>query len=159
MATSSSEEFKVRPLDVPALFKEAGYVAVVVLGLTIGLVGFKTEDVPGGLDIVTRFGQVIFATAVAFAGRVGFILLRERRFMPVLIGAGLFSAVMLTVLVGSIVAGQRLDHHGDVKTIEVMNLTLSFDHDIVDGGPAARFSRDLISALQDATVLITARPP
>ncbi len=103
MTTSSSEQINVRPLDLPALFKEAGYVAIVVLGLTIGLVGFKTEDVPGGLDIVTRFGQVIFATVAAFAGRVGFILLRERRFISVVIGAGVFSAVMLGLLIGNIV--------------------------------------------------------
>jgi branched-chain amino acid transport system permease protein len=104
MATLSPAELKVRPLDLPALFKEAGYVAVVVFGLTIGLVGFKTEDVPGGLDIVTRFGQVIWATVVAFVGRVGFVLLRERRFVPVLIGAGAFGALMLVLLISNIVA-------------------------------------------------------
>ncbi len=102
MALSSSEQSSVQPLDLAAIFKEAGYVAVVVLGLTIGLVGFKTEDVPGGLDIVTRFGQVIAATLVAFAGRVGFILLRERRFPPVFIGGGAFGAAMLALLVGGI---------------------------------------------------------
>lgn len=58
-----------------------------------------------------------------------------------------------SVLVGSIVTRHQLDFRGEVAPIDVMNLTLSFDHDIVDGGPAARFSRDLVSGLQEATAL------
>ncbi len=103
MGTPTPDTPNVRSLDITALLKEAGFVAVVVFGLAIGLVGFKTEDVPGGLEIVTRFDQVAIAAVVAFAGRVGFVLLRERYFLPVVIGAGLFAAAMLILLVGRLV--------------------------------------------------------
>jgi branched-chain amino acid transport system permease protein len=56
--------------------KEAGLVAMVVFALAFGLVGFKTEDVPGGLDIVFRFRDVVGVTLVAFLGRLAFIGLR-----------------------------------------------------------------------------------
>ncbi len=103
MSESTRDAMRARPLDVPALLKEAGMVALVVFGLAFGLVGFKTEDVPGGLEIVTRFGQVVLAAVVAFAGRAGFVLLRERHYLPVMVGAGLFAAIMLVLLVGAIV--------------------------------------------------------
>ncbi len=86
-------------LEIPALLKEAGLTAVAVFALTIGLVGFKTEDVPGGIDIVVRFDDVAMATLVAFLARVAIILLRNHRPVPVAIGAGLFSVYTLGLLV------------------------------------------------------------
>jgi pyruvate/2-oxoglutarate dehydrogenase complex dihydrolipoamide acyltransferase (E2) component len=52
------------------------------------------------------------------------------------------SAYTLTLTVGGI--GPRLVRHGD-QTVEreYLNLTLSFDHEIVDGAPAARFANRL----------------
>ncbi len=66
-----------------AMLREAGLIALLVFGLTFSLVGFKIEDVPGGLAILTRFDGVLIATALAFVGRIGLIMLRERRALPV----------------------------------------------------------------------------
>ena len=84
--------------------KEAGLVAIVVFALSFGLVGFKTEDVPGGLDIVFRFRDVVGVTLVAFLGRLGLIGLRTgypaRVLLPALalvvaLGAMLISAEVM----------------------------------------------------------------
>lgn len=42
---------------------------------------------------------------------------------------------------------------GSIEIREYLNLTLSFDHDIVDGAPAARFARRFVELLEEATVL------
>jgi len=44
-------------------------------------------------------------------------------------------------------------HQSAIAIREFLDLTLSFDHDIVDGAPAVRFLRRLVDLLQDATVL------
>ena len=88
-----------RPLDLPKILKEGGIAAVVVFALAFGLVGFRTEDVPGGLDILFRFDSVFMASALAFLGRVGILLLREQRPVPVVIVAGLISVGMLGILI------------------------------------------------------------
>ncbi len=96
MITSAS----TRPLVLSSILKEGGIVAVVVFALAFGLVGFRTEDVPGGLDIRYRFGDVFMAAALAFLGRVGILLLRAQRPVPVAIVAGLVSIIMLGGLIG-----------------------------------------------------------
>lgn len=42
---------------------------------------------------------------------------------------------------------------GALATREFLNLTLAFDHDIVDGAPAARFARKLIELIESASLL------
>jgi len=79
------------------LLRDAGLMALVVFGLSFSLVGFKIEDVPGGLAILTRFDGVFFATTLAFLGRIGIIMLREQRALPVAITA-LPTAVIILLL-------------------------------------------------------------
>ena len=88
-----------RPLDYLKILKEGGIVAAVVFALAFGLVGFRTEDVPGGLDIRFRFDDVFMASLIAFLGRVGILLLRAQRTMPVVVVAGPFAAAMLALLI------------------------------------------------------------
>ena len=88
-----------RPLDFLKILKEGGIVAGVVFALAFALVGFRTEDVPGGLDIRFRFDDVVMASAVAFFGRAGVMLLRAQRAIPVAIVAGLVAAGMLGLLI------------------------------------------------------------
>jgi pyruvate/2-oxoglutarate dehydrogenase complex dihydrolipoamide acyltransferase (E2) component len=38
---------------------------------------------------------------------------------------------------------------GQIAIREYLSLTLSFDHDIVDGAPAARFARDFTALLEN----------
>ncbi len=104
MAPPSGTTTILPPLDRRAVLKESAYIAIFVFALAFGLVGFKTEDVPGGLEIVTRFGQVFVAALVAFVGRLGMILLREQRPVPVLWGSAAFAAVMLALLIGNLAA-------------------------------------------------------
>ncbi len=37
---------------------------------------------------------------------------------------------------------------------EYLSLTISFDHDIVDGAPAARFVKDLVDFIEDGSLLL-----
>jgi branched-chain amino acid transport system permease protein len=97
MAVLAEAKPAASKLDISLLLKEAGGIASVVFALTIVLVGLRTKDVPGGLDIVTRFSDVFAATILAFFGRFGLILLREGRALPVLL-VSLPFAVALTVL-------------------------------------------------------------
>ncbi len=48
----------------------------------------------------------------------------------------------LTIIVGGI--GEKLEvRDGDITTREYLGMTISFDHDIIDGAPAARFTQRL----------------
>jgi pyruvate/2-oxoglutarate dehydrogenase complex dihydrolipoamide acyltransferase (E2) component len=44
-------------------------------------------------------------------------------------------------------------HEGQITIREYLNLTLSFDHDLVDGAPAARFARSLVERIETAAAL------
>ena len=62
------------------------------------------------------------------------------------------SPLTLMVTVGSI--GQRARVMDGVRgEAETLALSLSFDHTVVDGGPAARFASTLQAMLEEATVL------
>lgn len=43
-------------------------------------------------------------------------------------------------------------HEGEIAIREYLNLTIGFDHDVVDGAPAARFAKAFVELLQDAVV-------
>ena len=102
MSTTTAD----RPLDFLKILKEGGIVAAVVFALAFGLVGFRTEDVPGGLDIRFRFDDVVIASVIAFFGRAGVMLLRAQRLIPVAIVAGLVAAGMLGLLITHAIAPQ-----------------------------------------------------
>jgi pyruvate/2-oxoglutarate dehydrogenase complex dihydrolipoamide acyltransferase (E2) component len=44
--------------------------------------------------------------------------------------------------------------HGQIAIREYLSLTLTFDHDIVDGGPAARFAARLKELIETASGLL-----
>jgi pyruvate/2-oxoglutarate dehydrogenase complex dihydrolipoamide acyltransferase (E2) component len=37
---------------------------------------------------------------------------------------------------------------GRIEPRDILNLTLAFDHDVVDGGPATRFTRRLVDLIE-----------
>ncbi len=78
--------------------KEAALTAFVMFALAAGVVAFRTVDVPGGLDIETRFATLAAVTALGFVGRIGVILLRTGRPVPVLAAAGAAAVVWFTAL-------------------------------------------------------------
>jgi pyruvate/2-oxoglutarate dehydrogenase complex dihydrolipoamide acyltransferase (E2) component len=69
-------------------------------------------------------------------------------------GFGIAFPTVYTVglVVGSITERVVLEPDGQAVGREHLHLTLSFDHDIIDGGPAARFSADLVARLTSAAV-------
>ncbi len=98
MAVAAAPGAAANALDGPAIFKEAGLTAIVVFALTFAMVGFEVRDVPGTLEIHYRFAEVGFAVGLTVFGRIGLILLRERRPLPVLVAASLFSLAMIGLL-------------------------------------------------------------
>ncbi len=67
-------------------------------------------------------------------------------------GIGFLPTHSLGLTVGGITQKPGV-YEGQVEVREYLNLTVSFDHDIVDGAPAARFTRELIELIEKATVL------
>lgn len=57
----------------------------------------------------------------------------------------------LGVTVGSIVE-KPVARAGQVEIREILHLTLAFDHDLVDGAPAARFTSRLVELLQEGDI-------
>jgi len=93
--------------DFLKILKEGAIVAGAVFALAFALVGFRTEDVPGGLDIRFRFDDVLMASLIAFFGRAGVMLLRARRPIPVAVVAGLCAAGLLGLLIFHVLAPER----------------------------------------------------
>jgi len=67
-------------------------------------------------------------------------------------GIGFLPTHTLGLTVGGITQKPGI-HKSQIEVREYLNLTLSFDHDIVDGAPAARFTRKLIDLIEVATLL------
>ncbi len=67
-------------------------------------------------------------------------------------GIGFLPTHTLGLTVGGITQKPGI-HEGQIGVREYLNLTLSFDHDIVDGAPAARFTKKLIDFIELATLL------
>jgi pyruvate/2-oxoglutarate dehydrogenase complex dihydrolipoamide acyltransferase (E2) component len=67
-------------------------------------------------------------------------------------GIGFLPTHTLGLTVGGIAQKPGV-YDGQIEVREYLNLTISFDHDIVDGAPAARFTRKLIELIEMATVL------
>ncbi len=67
-------------------------------------------------------------------------------------GLGFLPVHTLGLTVGGIAQKPGV-HDGMISVREYLNLTISFDHDIVDGAPAARFSQILVDLLENASVL------
>jgi pyruvate/2-oxoglutarate dehydrogenase complex dihydrolipoamide acyltransferase (E2) component len=67
-------------------------------------------------------------------------------------GIGFLPTHNLGVTVGGINKKPGV-HNDEIAIREYLNLTLSFDHDIIDGAPAARFANKFSELLEEATVL------
>ena len=67
-------------------------------------------------------------------------------------GIGFLPTHTLGLTVGGIARKPGV-YEDRIEVREYLNLTLSFDHDIVDGAPAARFARRLTELIEMATVL------
>jgi pyruvate/2-oxoglutarate dehydrogenase complex dihydrolipoamide acyltransferase (E2) component len=57
------------------------------------------------------------------------------------------SLASLTIVVGG-VSTSPVEVDGHIETIELLDLTVSIDHNVVDGAPATRFAADLRRVLE-----------
>lgn len=90
-----------------------------------------------------RVGTVAVTAVGMFAGGGGFAIAAP-------------SLMSLQVVVGGMTKRPRVVD--DVVEIrDVLDLTVTIDHDVVDGAPAARFGSELRRLIEDATVLRSAR--
>jgi len=71
-------------------------------------------------------------------------------------GIGFLTVHTVGLTVGGISHRPGFDANGHVVPRDYLHLTLSFDHDIVDGAPAARFANRLVELLESASVLVNA---
>ena len=84
-------------------------------------------------------GTVIVTSVGMFGNRLGW-------------GIGFLMAHTLGVTVGGI--GERpVVHDGAIAIRECLDMTLSFDHDIVDGAPAARFAQTITEMIESGSAL------
>lgn len=67
-------------------------------------------------------------------------------------GLGFLPTHTLGLTVGGIARKPGI-HEDEISIREVLNLTISFDHDIVDGAPAARFTNHLVELIETAALL------
>ncbi len=67
-------------------------------------------------------------------------------------GIGFLPTHNLGITVGGIIQKPGV-HEGQISIREYLNLTLSFNHDIIDGAPAARFAREFSEIIENGTVL------
>jgi branched-chain amino acid transport system permease protein len=97
-----------QPFDRQAMLKEAGATGLVIFALAFGLLGFRTLDVPGGIDIETRFTDVAAAVVIGVVGRIALILLREHRPLPVLLTSTPLAVVLLVILLAKPLFGPEM---------------------------------------------------
>ena len=90
----------------PRTLGEAALTALVVLGLTVLMVGVRIIDVPSGIAIRTRWDDVVVTVSLAFAGRIAFALIREKR--PVL---GLTIALPIALVLTAITVSAAMSGH------------------------------------------------
>ncbi len=82
----------------------------------------------------------VAVTAVGMFGRGGGFAIAPLTLMP------------LQIVVGGVSPRPRVVH-GQVEVRDVLDLTVTIDHNIVDGAPAARFGAELRELIESAAVL------
>jgi branched-chain amino acid transport system permease protein len=97
-----------RVFRISAAFKEAALTGFIVCALAFPLVGFHITDVPGGIELATRFVAVLAAGLYGFLGRMALIGLREHRPAMVLLGGIVIGGGLLFVLLAEQIVGPDL---------------------------------------------------
>lgn len=90
-----------------------------------------------------RAGTVAVTAVGMFAGGGGFAIAQP-------------TLMSLQVVVGGMTARPRVVE-GRIEVREVLDLTVTIDHNVVDGAPAARFGAELRQLIENAAVLRTSR--
>jgi pyruvate/2-oxoglutarate dehydrogenase complex dihydrolipoamide acyltransferase (E2) component len=139
-----------------------------VSDLTAELHSVKTEPYGAGSgQWLARAGPIgaripgVFPAMYALMGRS--VRVRQRVGTVAVTAVGMFAGgsgfaiapptlMSLQVVVGGMSARPRVIH-GEVEVREVLDLTVTIDHNVVDGAPATRFGAELRQLIEEATVL------
>ena len=63
-------------------------------------------------------------------------------------GWGMFPVTQVLGLVVGTIAWKPAVVEGRIEPREILHLTVVFDHDVIDGAPAARFTRRLVELIE-----------
>lgn len=99
MAEASTAQARA-PLDVSAVLKECAFISLVMFALCVGLVAYYARDVPGGLELASRWTSVFIVIGITFFGRLSMIMMREGRPFPALVIVAPVSVAMLVLVIG-----------------------------------------------------------
>jgi pyruvate/2-oxoglutarate dehydrogenase complex dihydrolipoamide acyltransferase (E2) component len=104
-----------------------------------GMISVLYASTGRSMRVRQRIGTVGVTAVGMFAGGGGF-------------GITQLTLMSLQVVVGGIAPRPRAVG-GDVQIRDVLDLTVTIDHNVVDGAPAARFGADLRQLIEQASVL------
>jgi pyruvate/2-oxoglutarate dehydrogenase complex dihydrolipoamide acyltransferase (E2) component len=117
-----------------------GWSTVAAMGIRVpGVIRVMYAVMGKSVRARQRVGTVAVTAVGMFAGGGGY-------------GITPPALMSLQIVVGGISERPRVVD-GEVKARQVLDLTVTIDHDVVDGGPAARFGADLRRLIEDASVL------
>jgi pyruvate/2-oxoglutarate dehydrogenase complex dihydrolipoamide acyltransferase (E2) component len=106
--------------------------------------------IPGAVPAM----YAVMARSVAARQRVGTVAVTA---VGMFAGGGGFGLTPLTLASLQVVVGGMSERpravHGHIEIRDVLDLTVSVDHNVVDGAPATRFAAELRALLESAAVL------
>jgi pyruvate/2-oxoglutarate dehydrogenase complex dihydrolipoamide acyltransferase (E2) component len=128
---------------MPAWFRKAMLLPWPLSSLFKSLIGLAMRRDP---TIPVTMGGTVGVTAVGMFGEGHS-------------GWGIFPVSQVLGLVVGSIAWKPAVVQGRVEPREILHLTVMFDHDIVDGAPAARFTKRLVELIESGTGLMEDQPP
>lgn len=117
---------------MPGWFRSAMLLPWPLSRLVKALVGMAVQRDP---TIVTSMGGTVGVTAIGMFGEGHS-------------GWGIFPVTQVLGLVVGSIAWKPGVVEGRIEPREILHLTVVFDHDVIDGAPAARFTRRLVELIE-----------
>ena len=74
-------------------------------------------------------------------------------------GWGIYTGTQVLCLVVGSIAWKPAVFEGRIEPREILNLTVVFDHEVIDGAPATRFTHRLIGLMESGYGLVEDEPP
>ena len=116
----------------------------------------KAAPVGARIPGLVRAMYAVIATSVRVRQRTGTVAVTA---VGMFAGGGGFAIAPLTLMSLQVVVGGMTQQprvvDGQIEVRDVLDLTVSIDHNVVDGAPAARFGAELRRLMENATALVT----
>jgi pyruvate/2-oxoglutarate dehydrogenase complex dihydrolipoamide acyltransferase (E2) component len=116
----------------------------------------KAAPIGARIPGLVRAMYAVISTSVQVRQRAGTVAVTA---VGMFAGGGGFAIAPLTLMSLQVVVGGMTQRprvvDGQVKVRDVLDLTVSIDHNVVDGAPAARFGAELRRLMENATALGT----